>query len=156
FRKAGQCGADIGVDWEHLGSVADDLCFYRGLQAESVNHPTALYHINTGNRFGGGPAVGAWVTYGLGSENRDLPGFVVLPEVSYPRGGAANWGSGFLPARYQGTTLRPQGSPILDLQPPSWTTPDDQRSNLDLLATLNRRHLKQRPERDDLAARMDG
>ena len=68
-----------------------------------------MYQMNTGNRFGGDPAVGAWVTYGLGSENQNLPGFVVLPEVSYPQGGAANWGNGFLPADFQGTPLRAEG-----------------------------------------------
>ena len=74
-----------------------------------MNHPTAMYQMNTGNRFGGDPAVGSWVTYGLGSENANLPGFVVLPEVSHPQGGAANWGNGFLPADFQGTPLRREG-----------------------------------------------
>ena len=155
FRRVGESGADIGANWEHLASVADDLCFYRGCQVDSVNHPTAMYQMNTGNRFGGDPAIGSWVTYGLGSENRDLPGFVVLPEVSYPQGGAANWGNGFLPAHFQGTPLRPKGSPILDLEPPPGISRDHQRRNLDLLADLNRRHLDDHPGRDDLAARMD-
>ena len=115
FRKAGQSGLDLCEHWEHLAGVADELCVYRGCQAESINHPTANYHMNTGNRFGGDPAIGSWVTYGLGSENQDLPGFVVLPEVAYPQGGAANWSNGFLPPHYQGTTLRAKGSPILDL-----------------------------------------
>ena len=83
---------------------------------DSVNHPTALFQVNTGNRFGGDPAMGSWVTYGLGSENQDLPGFIVLPELSYPQGGA-QIGNGYLPAHYQGTPLRPKGSPILDLKP---------------------------------------
>lgn len=155
FRKAGQSGADMAVNWEHLAGVADELCFYRGCQGESVNHPTALYHMNTGNRFGGDPAVGAWVTYGLGSENEDLPGFIVLPELSYPQGGAANWGNGFLPASYQGTPLRSQGSPILDLQPQAGITPEHQRLNLDLLNELNRAHKQQHPEHDELSARID-
>jgi hypothetical protein len=156
FRKAGRSGADLATDWEHLAGVADDLCFYRGLQAESVNHPTALSHINTGNRFGGDPAVGSWVTYGLGSENQDLPGFVVLPELSFPQGGPANWGNGFLPASYQGTPLRAEGSPILDLSPPGGITPDHQRANLDLLARLNQSHLDEAfpADRDALAARV--
>ncbi|MEW4568971.1 DUF1501 domain-containing protein [Tautonia sp. JC769] len=156
FRKAGACGADMATDWEHLAGVADELCFYRGLQAESVNHPTALSHINTGNRFGGDPAVGSWVTYGLGSENQDLPGFVVLPQLSDPQGGPANWGNGFLPAAYQGTPLRAEGSPILDLSPPEGITPEHQRANLDLLAALNQSHLEQAfpADRDELAARV--
>jgi hypothetical protein len=154
FQRAGACGADMTTDWRHLAGVADEICFYRGLQAESVNHPTALYQMNTGNRFGGDPAVGSWVTYGLGSENRDLPGFIVLPELSFPQGGAANWGNGFLPAHYQGTPLRPEGAPVLDLQPPEGVTREQQRANLDLLATLNRCHLERFPGQDELAARM--
>jgi hypothetical protein len=153
FRKAGNCGADMAENWEHLAAVADDLCFFRGCQVDSVNHPTAMYQMNTGNRFGGDPAVGSWVTYGLGSDNKNLPGFVVLPEVSYPQGGAANWGNGFLPADFQGTPLRAKGSPILDLTPPDGITREHQRQNLDLLAKLNRKHAELRLGRDDLAAR---
>jgi hypothetical protein len=154
FHKAGQSGADISENWEHLAGVADELCFFRGCQVDSVNHPTAMYQMNTGNRFGGDPALGSWVTYGLGSENRDLPGFVVLPEVSYPQGGAANWNNGFLAAYYQGTPLRPKGSPILDLLPPEDVSRDQERENLNLLEELNREHLERHPGRDDLAARM--
>jgi hypothetical protein len=154
FTKAGECGADICTEWTHLKERVDDICFYRGAQVESVNHPTACYHVNTGNRFGGDPGVGAWVNYGLGTDNQNLPGFVVLPRSSYPQGGAANWSNGFLPAQFQGTPLRPEGSPILDLNPPAGVTPERQRSNLDLLATLNNKHLEQRPGRSDLEARM--
>ncbi|HSG73554.1 MAG TPA: DUF1501 domain-containing protein, partial [Planctomycetaceae bacterium] len=123
FRRVGSNGIDMCEHWRHLPDVADDICFYRGLQAESIDHPTANYHLNTGSRFGGDPAVGAWVTYGLGSPNQNLPGFVVLPEVAYPQGGAANWSNGFLPAHFQGTPFRPSGSPILDLNPPAGVTP---------------------------------
>jgi hypothetical protein len=122
--------------------------------AESIDHPTACYHLNTGNRFGGDPAIGAWVTYGLGTENQNLPAFVVLPEVAYPQGGAANWSNGFLPAHYQGTTLRSTGSPILDLDPPPGVTREQQRANLDLLAELNRADQARHPDHGDLAARM--
>jgi hypothetical protein len=155
FAKVGKCGADMATNWEHLAGVADALCFYRGCQVDSVNHPTAMYQINTGNRFGGDPAIGSWVTYGLGSENANLPGFMVLPEVSHPQGGAANWGNGFLPAHFQGTPLRATGAPILDLKPPAGVTREHQRENLDLLADLNKRHAESRPGRDDLAARME-
>jgi hypothetical protein len=154
FAKVGQSGADMAVNWEHLAGVADELCFYRGCQVDSVNHPTAMYQMNTGNRFGGDPAIGSWVTYGLGSMNADLPGFVVLPEVSHPQGGASNWGNGFLPADFQGTPLRATGSPILDLAPPAGVGRDLQRANLDLLSELNGLHAEARPGRDDLAARM--
>ena len=155
FRKAGACGADMAENWEHLAKVADDLCFYRGCQVDSVNHPTAMYQMNTGNRFGGDPGIGAWVTYGLGSLNQNLPGFVVLPEVSYPQGGAPNWGSGYLPAVFQGTPLRAKGAPILDLAPPAGVSPERQRRNLDLLARLDAAHASRHPGADALAARME-
>jgi hypothetical protein len=154
FIKAGRSGADMAENWSHLATVADDICFFRGCTVDSVNHPTALFQMNCGNRFGGDPAIGAWMTYGLGSENQDLPGFVVLPEVSYPQGGAANWGNGYLPAHYQGTPLRPRGSPILDLSPPDHVTRALQRKNLDLLAALDAGHAAARPGHDELAARM--
>jgi hypothetical protein len=155
FRKAGQSGADMATNWVHLAKVADDLCFYRGCQVDSVNHPTAMYQMNTGNRFGGDPGIGAWVNYGLGTLNQDLPGFIVLPEVSYPQGGSPNWGNGYLPAIHQGTPLRPKGSPILDLSPPAGVTRERQRKNLDLLAALNAGHAAAHPGLDELAARMD-
>jgi hypothetical protein len=155
FLKAGQCGADISSRWVHLKEMIDEICFYRGAQVESVNHPTACYQLNTGNQFGGDPAVGSWVTYGLGSLNENLPGFVVLPRTSYPQGGAGNWANGFLPAKYQGTPLRPQGSPILDLTPAAGDPRPRQRENLDLLAMLNRHHFDARGQRSDLSARME-
>ncbi len=155
FQKAGESGADISMNWKHLAGNVDDICFYRGCQVDSVNHPTAMYQLNTGNRFGGDPAMGSWMTYGLGTTNQNLPGYVVLPEVSFPQGGAANWGNGFLPAHYQGTPLRSKGAPILDLLPMKHVTRDHQRENLDLLKTLNQQHIKQHPQHDDLAARME-
>lgn len=155
FQKAGESGADISTQWKHLAKNVDDICFYRGCQVDSVNHPTAMYQLNTGNRFGGDPAMGSWVTYGLGSQNQNLPGYMVLPEVSYPQGGAANWGNGFLPAHYQGTPLRSQGAPILDLMPMSHVTREHQRENLDLLSQLNSIHQARHSSHDELAARMD-
>ena len=154
FRKVGQSGADMCDRWQHLPDVADELCFYRGCQVESVNHPTANYHVNTGNRFGGDPSLGAWVNYGLGSENQDLPGYIVLPELAYPQGGAANWSNGFLPTALQGTPLRSKGSPILDIKPPQGVTRQHQRDNLDFLQSLNRLHAQRHPDHDDLQARM--
>ncbi len=154
FQKAGKSGADMNVLWEQLADVADDLCFYRGCQVDSVNHPTAMYQANTGNRFGGDPAIGSWVNYGLGSENQDLPGFIVLPELAHPQGGPANWANGYLPADFQGTPLRPEGSPILDLKPPAGVTTSRQRKNLDLLNVLNTKHAEAHPEHEELKARM--
>jgi hypothetical protein len=155
FRKAGKSGIDICENFHHLADVVDDLCIYRGAVAESVNHPTALYHLNTGNQFGGDAAIGSWVTYGLGTENENLPAFVVLPELSFPQGGAANWSNGFLPAHFQGTPLRPVGSPILDLNPPKGVTREQQRKNLDLLAELNRLHQQRYPGHEELPARLE-
>ncbi|MGI9427372.1 MAG: DUF1501 domain-containing protein [Bythopirellula sp.] len=154
FQQVGKSGANMNTLWEHLAGVADELCFYRGLQVDSVDHPTANYQLNTGNRFGGDPSLGAWVNYGLGSENEDLPGFIVLPELSLPQGGAANWSNGYLPALFQGTPLRPTGSPILDLNPLDGVTREHQRRNLDFLAQLNERHAAAHPQHADLAARM--
>lgn len=155
FRKVGESGADMADNWQHLARCVDEICFYRGCQVDSVNHPSALYQMNTGNRFGGDPAIGAWVTYGLGSFNANLPGFIVLPEVTYPQGGAANWSNGFLPAAYQGTPLRAKGSPVLDLNPPRGITPEHQRANLDFLAKLNRAHEKRHAWHDELSARIE-
>lgn len=155
FIKAGDSGADMADNWRHLAKVADDLCFFRGCTVDSVNHPTAMYQMNCGNRFGGDPGIGAWMTYGLGSLNQNLPGFIVLPEVSYPQGGAANWSNGYLPASFQGTPLRAKGSPILDLYPPEGVTTERQRKNLDLIARLNTAHAERHPEHEELAARMN-
>jgi hypothetical protein len=148
-------GMEVCEHFAHVAECVDDICFYRGAQAESVNHPTALYHLNTGNQFGTEPAVGAWVTYGLGTLNQNLPAFVVLPDVIYPQGGAPNWSNGFLPPQYQGTPLRASGAPILDMNPPAGVTRDVQRRNLDLLAELNRQHQRLHPEQADLQARIE-
>jgi len=155
FQRAGQLGIEINKKFRNLADCVDDICFYRGLQATSVNHPTALYHLNTGNRFGGDPAIGSWATYGLGTENQNLPGFVVLPDLAYPQGGAGNWSNGFLPPYFQGTPLRAQGSPVLDMNPPEYVSDEQQRANLDFIGELNKRHLDRHPAHDELAARIE-
>ena len=153
-RQVGESGATMCEPFVHLADVADDICFYRGAQADSVNHPTAMYHLNTGNKFGGDPAIGSWVTYGLGSLNKNLPSFIVLPEVAYPQGGAPNWSNGFLPAQYQGTPLRSIGSPILDIDPPPGVSRYHQRQSLDLLNTFNEAHQQKHMDHEELSARM--
>lgn len=155
FSRRGKLGIPINTLFEKFGECVDDVCFYRGLTAESVNHPTALYHLNTGNRFGGDPAIGSWVSYGLGTENENLPAFVVLPDVAYPQGGAANWSNGYLPAHFQGTPLRAEGAPILDMQPPPGVSGKQQRANLDFLGELNRLHSERHPHHAELAARIE-
>lgn len=154
FLKAGESGADMATNWTYLQRVADELCFYRGCQVDSVNHPTAMYQMNCGNRFGGDPAVGAWMTYGLGTENQNVPGFVVLPEVSYPQGGSANWGNGYLPAQFQGTALRYSGAPLLDLTPPEGVTRRHQQRQLELLRSLDTDYAARHPLNDSVEARM--
>jgi hypothetical protein len=156
-RKVGKSGLDMSDQWVHMADpqVADELCNYRGCQAESLNHPEALFHMNTGSRLGGDPAVGSWINYGLGSVNQNLPGYVVMTELALPQGGSRNWSNGFLPAHYQGTRLRPTGSPILDLQSPAHKTRKHQRQALDELAFLNQRHAQKHPEHKDLESRME-
>ncbi|MCA9033323.1 MAG: DUF1501 domain-containing protein, partial [Planctomycetaceae bacterium] len=131
------------------------LCNYRGCQAESLNHPEALFHMNTGSRLGGDPALGAWSTYGLGTENQNLPGYVVMTELALPQGGATNWSNGFLPPHYQGTRLRPEGSPLLDLSSQPNKTREHQRRALDELAWLNERHMEKVGADEKLAARLE-
>ena len=156
-RKVGNAGIEMSEPWQFMADpeVADELCVYRGCQAESLNHPEALLHMNTGSRLGGDPGLGAWTTYGLGSENQNLPGYVVMTELALPQAGPALWTNGFLPAYYQGTRLRSTGSPILDLQPPKFKTREHQRKALDRLAMLNEGHAKAHPEHAELQARME-
>ena len=158
FRKVGSNGIEMCDQWKHLADpyVADELCNYRGCQAESLNHPEALFHMNTGSRLGGDPALGAWANYGLGTENQNLPGYVVMTELALPQGGPTNWSNGFLPPYYQGTRLRPEGSPILDLAPQGFKTREHQRRALDELAWLNEQHLQSIGDTDErLSARME-
>lgn len=156
-RKVGNSGIDMCDQFVHMADaeVADEMCVYRGCQAESLNHPEALLHMNTGSRLGGDPALGAWSTYGLGTQNQNLPGYVVMTELAMPQAGSTNWSNGFLPAYYQGTRFRPAGSPLLDLQPQEYRSRDHQRKALDELALLNKAHMQQHPEQPDLAARME-
>lgn len=158
FRKVGANGIDMCDQWKHLADpyVADELCNYRGLQAESLNHPEALFHMNTGSRLGGDPAVGAWATYGLGTENQNLPGYVVMTELALPQGGPTNWSNGFLPPHFQGTRLRPEGAPLLDLAPQANKSRAHQRRALDELSWLNQQHLNSLDSHDEeLAARIE-
>ncbi|MFT4547635.1 MAG: hypothetical protein ACI8XO_002300 [Verrucomicrobiales bacterium] len=156
-RKVGANDIEMSDQWQHLADpfVADELCNYRGCQAESLNHPEALFHMNTGSRLGGDPALGSWATYGLGSENRNLPGYVVMTELALPQGGSRNWSNGFLPAHFQGTTLRPEGSPILDLQSQPFKSREHQRRALDELSFINQQHAEKHPEHEALASRME-
>ena len=130
----------------------DDLCFIHSLQADSNNHAPASYQMHTGDVRAGKASLGSWVTYGLGSENQDLPGYVVLFDAG-PLGGAANYSNGFLPAAFQPTRLRDAGTPVLDLLPPARFA-GGQRASLDLLRDLNLAHLESRPGFSELDARI--
>ena len=155
FRPHGGSGLEISDFLPEIGKCADDLCVIRSMHGDSVNHPQSVYQMNTGSVLMGRPSVGSWVAYGLGSENEDLPAFIVLPDPKGGlKGGPPAWGSGFLPATYQGITMRSGSSPILHLNPPGQLGLHDQRQTLDLVQQLNRQHLVARDNDDELSARM--
>src|SRR5207249_4936451 len=119
FAQHGRCGAVISECLPQLASIADDVAIVRSMVTDVFNHGPAKIFINTGSPQFGRPSMGAWVTYGIGSESQNLPGFVVLQSGPRgPRGGAANWGSGFLPTTYQGVPFLSVGDPILNLSNP--------------------------------------
>lgn len=156
FRQHGQSGAWVSELFPALSKCVDDLAFIKSVHCESNNHAPAMFHLNTGMSRVGFPSVGSWVTYGLGSENRDLPGFVVMYDPrGGPIGGPQNWGAGFLPSSYQATPFRPSGSPILNLERPEGTTRETQRNQIDLIAQFNREHLEHHPGEPDLQARIE-
>lgn len=155
FHKRGQSGLEISEFLPHISQHADDLCVIRSMHGDSVNHPQSVYQMNTGSILMGRPSVGSWVAYGLGSENEDLPAFVVLPDPAGGlKGGPPAWGSGFLPANYQGVTMRPGGQPILHLKPPDDVLPGQQQDVLRLTDRLNRLHIQARHQDDELNARI--
>ncbi len=141
FGKHGQSGAEISEALPHLAKVADDLTIIRSMMTDAVNHAPGQIMMNTGSVQFGRPSMGAWVTYGLGSETQELPAFVVLTSAGGTSGGAGNWGSGFLPTVYQGVPFRRTGEPILSLTNPRGITRDMQRQTLDTLKDLNEHHL---------------
>ena len=155
FKRYGNSGAWVCEKYTHVARHVDDIAFVKSCYTESNDHVPALYQMNTGIARAGLPTAGAWVTYGLGSENRNLPGFVVLGNTQGIKGGPVNWSSGFLPSTYQGTLFRSQGSPILNLRPPKSVADEDQRAQLDLLGKLNIEHLSSHPGEPDLSARID-
>lgn len=138
FQQHGQSGAWVSTLMPNLARCVDDLCFVRSFHTDSVVHAPAMYHVHSGRILMGYPSLGAWVTYGLGTESDNLPAYVVLPQPEgTPEGGTPCWGAGFLPAVHQGTVLRPGATPILNLQPPPGVTQQRQRATLDLLQKMN-------------------
>jgi uncharacterized protein (DUF1501 family) len=155
FSKHGQCGMELSELLPHLGGVADDICLIRSMRTGVNNHGQSINAMNTGRITDGRPALGSWVTYALGSESQNLPAFVVLTDPSgVPVLGVDNWRSGFLPALYQGTVIRPREPRILNLDPPPELAGAPQQRMLDYLSRINREYLEQRPGENDLAARV--
>ncbi|HYI96847.1 MAG TPA: DUF1501 domain-containing protein [Bryobacteraceae bacterium] len=156
FKKYGQTGRDVSSLFPHVATCVDDLAFVRSIQTENGNHPAAVFLMNTGIVIPGKPSVGAWATYGLGTENQNLPAFVVLPDFrALPFSGSQQWGPGFLPASYQGTVLRWKGDPILDLKPPADVRKDAQDAEMNLLRALNSEYSANHPTNPDLQGRID-
>lgn len=155
FRQRGESGLWISNLFPQIAELADELTIIRSMVAETSNHTPATFQENTGFRLNGFPTMGAWMSYGLGSESDDLPSFVVIPDArGYPAGGAINWSNGFLSARHQGVTLRSKGAPIDDLEPAVPIPAARESATRDYLAELNRRHLADRADEDVLAARI--
>jgi hypothetical protein len=155
FRPRGQSGKYVSDLLPHLAGVTDDLTFLHSMVARSNAHGPALFQMSTGFIFQGFPSIGSWISYGLGSENQNLPSFVVLPDRrGLPPCGVANWGNGFLPAAHQGVIFGDQKEPIADIQPPASVSGKAQAASYDLLTQLNEDHLKLNPGEDALVARI--
>ncbi|MBM3792853.1 MAG: DUF1501 domain-containing protein [Acidobacteria bacterium] len=154
FKPRGKSGLPISDLFPHTSRFADDLCVIRSMQTDTAAHASGCLQMSSGSIFIGRPALGSWVTYGLGSGNESLPAFVVMTD---PRGGpigsASNWTAGYMPAAYQGTLFRSSGAPLLDLKPPAGASGATQRRSLDLLKELNAEHLRTHQQDNELAAR---
>ena len=138
FRRHGQGGLELSEHLPHLGSVADNLALIRTVHTEQFNHAPAQLFLHTGFGRFGRPGIGSWVSYGLGTENRDLPGYVVLITGSVAGAGNSLWGSGFLPTLHQGVEFRSKGEPVLFLSNPKGLTPGGRRKIVDGINSLNR------------------
>lgn len=158
FQQYGECGKWVSEVFPHLSQHVDKMAFVHSSHTQSNNHSPALFMMNSGMRRMGFPCVGSWLTYGLGTENQNLPAFVVMSDPlgrGLPKGHSQNWGSGFLPSVYQGTHLRPTGDPIKNLRPPPAASGPRQRAMLDLIGQLSRHHLEEQPAEKELAARIE-
>jgi hypothetical protein len=155
FRKHGRCGMDFSELLPHLGGVADELCLVRSMVSDNNNHPQAMRCLNTGKIFPGRPTLGAWVGYALGTENQDLPAFVVLRDPDgYSSGGTTNWENGWLPAQFRGTEIQSRGAAVLNLHPAAPVPDGVRRTNLEALARLNEERRQLHPGESDLEARI--
>ncbi len=155
FKKFGQSGIEVSDFLPNTARCVDDIAVIRSCWADSVNHPQAVYQMNTGSILMGKPSLGSWVGYGLGTENQNLPAFVVLPDPSGGiKGGPPAFGAGYLPASYQGTVMRGGNSPILDLRSSGGLADSDQRGVLDMIGALNSHHQSSRGDDGELSARI--
>ena len=155
WKQHGQSGIWVSDWYPEIAKHVDELAVLRACWADGLNHVGSVCQMNTCSILAGRPALGSWVTYGLGSANQNLPTFVVLTDASEVVGGPKNWSAGFLPATYQGTQLRNQGAPILDLVPPDAIGNNQQRARLDLLKTLNQHYGVDKREDTELEARIN-
>src|SRR5205823_10734012 len=149
FKKYGQSGIEVSDLFPHTSQRVDDLAVIRSVYHEGFTHSQAQFLINNGWPRIGRPSLGSWILYGLGTENQNLPGFVVLLEGGV-RSGPAVYGNGFLPAAFQGTSFRPGRNPILNLTPPKGMEPEQQRDLLSTLRKLNGQHLEARNHDSEL------
>jgi hypothetical protein len=141
FARHGKCGAELSNLLPQLATVVDDIAILRSMQTTQFNHAPGQIFMNSGHQNPGRPSLGSWLTYGIGSENSNLPGFVVLLSgLNQPDGGKSCWGSGFLPTGYQGVQFRSKGDPVLFLSNPEGVSPETRRRSLDLLRELNASH----------------
>ena len=141
FAPHGKCGAELSSLLPHLATVVDDIAIIRSMQTTQFNHAPGQIFMSTGHQIPGRPSMGAWLTYGIGSESANLPGFVVLLSgINQPDGGKSCWGSGFLPTVYQGVQFRSKGDPVLFLSNPEGVSAETRRRSLDLLRELNTAH----------------
>jgi len=155
FSKHGKCGMELSELLPHLGECADDITLVRSLYGEHFNHEPAIYLVQGGRTLPGRPSLGAWVVYGLGSENQNLPAYVVLDDPKgLPVNGAQNWQSGWLPPLFQGTRVRSEGPPLLNLETPEDISPSVAEAYRELLHELDKSHQLQRPGQPDLEARI--
>jgi hypothetical protein len=152
FQKHGKAGIEVSELFPHVAGCIDDLCVIRSLVADNINHNGACLQMNTGEQTFSRPCLGSWLVYGLGSENQNLPGFLVLSPAQ-PAQGAPLWSNSFLPAAYQGTLISDLHNPIANLSNPRFP-PDRQRQQLDALARLNELHRHERAEDSRLSARI--
>jgi hypothetical protein len=153
FKKHGQSGIEISDLFPHMASHADELTLVRSCYGDAFDHAPAMFLQTTGSQFPGRPCLGAWTVYGLGSENQNLPAYVVMSDGAM-KWGPQGYGAGFLPAVYQGTLFRNGKSPVLDLASPEGISSQTQRTTLDLVGDLDRQHLASRPYDSDLEARL--